>query len=253
MPLLIVAVAVLVFVREAEREIFGSPDIGRYGVAPPEVRAEGALSQDLVAFLRQNTDRSARVFVELSLARVHDGAHMAGRYALAADRELIGGPYPYMDFASAWDNFAFGKSYGEHTPGGLAVLLDAYNVRWMICHSAECRAAMTALPGVIELAVIGPLVAYGRASSPGFVVQGQAITASCVNRIEFTAASGTPLVLRYHWAPGLVSLPSGRVEPVELVPGARPFIAIHDPPAKFSLRIGVGAGLPCSDPTRPAP
>ena len=105
---------------------------------------------------------------------------------------------------------------------------------------------MSALPGATAMAVIGPVTAYVRDSSPGFVVQGRArITARCINRLELQGAVGAPLVLRYHWVPGLVTVPAARVEALNLVAGARPFIAIHDPPAEFILRVGAGSGVPC--------
>lgn len=144
--LLIVAGFLAFFLREAEREILAPAETGRYAVAAPEVKGEGELSRPLLDFLATQTDASARVFFELSLARVHDGGHMAGLYALASNREFIGGPYPFTDFASAWDDFAFGKPYAEHSPEQLNAFLDAYNIRWMLCHSAACRAARRPCP-----------------------------------------------------------------------------------------------------------
>lgn len=238
----------LFFVRETWREAFAPAEAPRYAVAPPEARATGELSQQIVDFLRQQTDRSGRVLFENSLARLHDRGHVAGLYALASDREFIGGPYPFTDFASAWDGHAFGAAYEQHSPQAMRELLDAFNVRWMLCHSKGCRAAMAALPGVQELASFGPVVAYARGAHPGFVVQGNArIVDRCINRLELAEVSGSPLILRYHWVPGLVSLPAGRVEPVQLVAGARPFIAIHDAPqANLTLRVGAGPGRPCA-------
>ncbi|HRL76426.1 MAG TPA: hypothetical protein PK440_05380 [Candidatus Accumulibacter phosphatis] len=246
-PLAAIGVLVLFFVYEGWHEIFAPADAPRYAVAPPEARGSGELSREIIAFLRQHTDRSARVLFENSLGRVHDRGHQAGLYALASDREFIGGPYPFTDFASAWDRYVFGSAHDRHSPQAMTDMLDAFNVRWMLCHSQGCRAAMSALPGVQELAVLGPVVAYGRTSSPGFVVRGQArIVDRCINRLELADVSGSPLILRYHWVPGLVSLPAGRVEPVQLVAGARPFVAIHDaPPSRLTLRVGTKPGLPC--------
>jgi hypothetical protein len=252
--LLIVAGFLAFFVREAEREILAPAETGRYAVAAPEVKGEGGLSRPLLDFLGTQTDASARVFFELSLARVHDGGHMAGLYALASNREFIGGPYPFTDFASAWDDFAFGKPYAEHSPEQLNAFLDAYNIRWMLCHSTACRAAMAALPGVDKLADLGPVTAFVRAASPGFVVHGSArVVERCINRVTLADAAGSPLILRYHWVPGLVSVPPARIEAVDIVPGARPFIAIHDPPPDLTLRVGDGPGQACDARARPSP
>jgi hypothetical protein len=201
----------------------------------------------MARFLRDHTSREARVFFEQSSARVHDGAHIAGWLAITQQREFIGGPYPYSGFASAWDNNSFGGRNDDRTPEEWLALLDAYNVRWMICHTESCRHAMNQLPGTTKLADWGRVTAYGRKQSAGFVHQGEAqVTASCVNRVELSGVAGEPVVLRYSWVPGLRAHPSGRVEPVHVVPGGRPFVAIHNPPSQLVLRVGEGAGTPCS-------
>ena len=236
------------FVLEMVREIAGPTSQGRYGVAPPEVKGAGPVSTQLLRFLRDHTDPMSRVFFEVSLGRVHDAAHVAGWLAWASDREFIGGPYPYGDFASAWDGLAFGQALAGRSSTAVGELLDIYNVGWVMCHSSDCKAAMAAVPGHQTLATFGPVTAYRRAAPPGFVLEGQAtVLARCINRLELGAVAPTRLVLRYHWVPGLVAVPATRIEPVSLVPGARPFIAIHNPPPNLVLRIGAGEGLPCKN------
>jgi len=236
----------VVFLRETGSEVFASADRPRYAVSPPEVKGQGPLSADLVEFLRSRTDQNARVFFENSLGRVHDRGHMAGLYAWTADREFIGGPYPFTDFASAWDGYAFGRSYEELAPAALAPLLDAYNVRWMLCHSGPCKQAMSALPDVQAVGTWESVTAFERTKAPGFVAEGRArIATRCVNRIDLADVEGPRLVLRYHWVPGLVGWPEVTIEPVELVPGARPFISVRHPPRQLTLRMGTGAGVPC--------
>ncbi len=248
LPLAAALLLVAYFVTELGREVFASPSQKRYGVAPPEVKGPGLLSTQLLRFLHDQTNKSARVLFEVSLARVHDGAHMAGWLASAADREFIGGPYPYGDFASAWDGFAFGQVHAGRPSAALGTLLDTYNVGWMLCHSPDCKAAMAALPDTKVVATIGPITAFQRAATPGFVVQGQAtVVDRCVNRLELAAVAGPLLVLRYHWVPGLVTVPAALIKPMSLVPGARPFVAIQDPPPQLVLRIGEGSGLPCKE------
>lgn len=236
----------LFFVRETVREFTLPAGSARYGVAPPEVKGEGALTAELTAFLKTHTDTSARVLFENSLGRVHDGAHLAGVLAMRADREFIGGPYPGVDFAAAWDDIAFGQRVAAIPPAELSRLLDAYNVRWMLCHRESCRLAMQALPGVRAVAQFGSVHAFERSASPGWVVEGQArVAARCHNRLELEGISGSRLVLRYHWVAGLRSLEGAELKPIELVPGARPFIAIDNPPPRLTLRRGEGDGLPC--------
>jgi hypothetical protein len=226
------------YVRETFNEVFAE-SLPKYGVVRPEVKGERPFSRQLLDYLETRTDRSARVLFELSLGRTHDGGHMAGLYAWQADREFIGGPYPYLDFANAWDGRAFGKPLQHYTPAELASMLDAYNVGWIVCHSDTCRTATARLPGIIEDGSFGPVVAYRRASWPGFVAQGEAqIVSRCINRLELRTGSSQSVVLRYHWVPGLRAFPAAGVEPVQVVPGDRPFVRINNPPPNFVLGLG---------------
>ncbi|HUP08285.1 MAG TPA: hypothetical protein VMU47_14100 [Caldimonas sp.] len=233
-----IAALSLLFVREAAIEIFTQRP-GRYAVAPPEVKGEGALSNALVAWLRANTDPSARVFLETSLARIHDRAHMAGIYALQTQREFIGGPYPFTDFASAWDGVAFGQPLQRRSPGELARYLDLYNVRWMLCHTSACRAAMEALPDTRPVAVIDTVTAYERRQQPGYFALGMGeVLARCVNRVEVSVQGAGPAVLKYHWVPGLVSDPPLTIEPLQVLDDPRPLIRIEHPVPRFAIGVG---------------
>ena len=233
------SVLVLVFYgRETELEVFSSK-AARYGVSRPEVKPAGALSAQIAQFLRTQTNGTGRVFFETSLGRVHDDAHLAGLYALGARREFIGGPYPFTDFASAWDGFAFGRPLVDIPTVELVSLLDAYNIRWLLCHSDTCRTAVSRLPQVKQLATLGPVTAYGRTTAGDFAFTGRAtVVARCVNRVDIHSDAGPVLVLKYHWVPGLISTPAAVLSPRLVVPGARPFVAIDHPPADFSLSVG---------------
>ena len=228
----------LLFVREAGIEIFTQRP-GRYAVAPPEVRGEGALSNALVAWLRANTDPSARVFFETSLARIHDRAHMAGIYALESQREFIGGPYPFTDFASAWDGVAFGQPLQRRPASELSRYLDLYNVRWMLCHTTACRSAMEALPDTRQVGKIDAVTAYERSQQPGYFAIGTGeVLARCVNRVEVSVQGAGPVVLKYHWVPGLVSDPPQAIEPMPMLDDPRPLIRIEHPLPRFAIGVG---------------
>lgn len=235
------------FVREAALEVFSSR-AARYAVARPEVKGEGPLSTQLVDWIRTHTDTSARVLFENSLARVHDHAHIAGLLALQTQREFIGGPYPFTDFASAWDGVAFAQPLTTLPPPELVRLLDLYNVKWMLCHSAQCRSAMAALPGVVEVATLGTVVAFERPMTPSYFISGDgSVRARCINRVDIEAHGAGPLVLKYHWVPGLVAVPPMDIGKRYFGGDPRPFIEIERPAMQFSL--GVGAPATRCDPS----
>lgn len=234
------------FARDALLEIFGDRT-ARYAVTRPEVKGDGAVSIELVKVLKEHTDESARVFFETSLARVLDHAHVAGGYALTSNREFIGGPYPYNGFASAWDNFAFGRRLSDFPSEELQRYLDLYNVRWMVCHTSACRKAMVALPGVRAIADVGPATLYERSMIPTFFVVGAgSIEGRCLNRIEVSTPGSQELVLKYHWVDGLVATPPARIEPRFIAGVPRPFIAITGAPAKFTISLGASNGPACA-------
>lgn len=251
---LVVAGLVYLFVaREALREVFGPPDIPRYAAAPPAVNGVGPTTAALRDFFRARSGEAGRVLFEMSLGRIHDGAHVAAWLAHATGREFIGGPYVYKGYANAWDGYALGAPFGERTAAEWARMLDLYNVRWMACHSDACRTSMQEVPGAVRAAVLGPVTVYDRGSSPGYVLSGQGrVSASCVNRVEVEASAaaaadgGEAVILAYQWMPGMRVVPAGRAEPVVVAPGVPPFVAVRGAPASFALRIGDGPGVPCA-------
>lgn len=237
-------------VTDAAVEALSAAGHPRYGPQPPEVGGSGPIEDGLVDFLRSRDTADQRVFFETSLGRIHDGGHIAGMLAWRSGRELIGGPYPFLGTANAWDGVAFGAELASMGADELAGWLDLYDVGWMLCHTDACKRAMAAVPGTTAVQSWGRVTAYAR-SSPGRVVEGAAhLDGRCINRVEFSGVAGPRLVLRYHWVPGLRALPSGTVEPVVLKPGAPPFVAVVDPPPAFALRWGDGPGIPCDE--RPA-
>jgi hypothetical protein len=243
--LAVITFVVAYFVRDASLEVFANRP-ARYAVTRPEVKGDGATSLEIVELLKRHTDRSARVLFESSLGRIVDGAHVAGFHALAADRELIGGPYPYQGFANAWDDFAFGRRLSGLRTDELVGFLDLYNVRWIACHTAQCAGAAAAVPGANMVARAGPVSLYERPMTPSFFIAGSgSIDSRCFNRVAVTTAAGQDIVLKYHWVDGLVATPDARIEP-RFIPGIpRPFIAVRAAPARFAISLGVNDGAAC--------
>jgi hypothetical protein len=236
--LLLVAAVSALLARDAVLEIF-SQRSARYAVTRPEVKGEGDFSRRLESWIRTNTDPSARIYFETSLGRVHDHAHMAGIYSLHTGREFIGGPYPFTDFASAWDGFGFGRPLRNIPPAELTSLLDRYNVRWMVCHSADCRSAMEAVSDATRVEVIAPVSIYARRSTSSYFLEGAGTVRSrCINRLDVELASAGDVVLKYHWTPGLVAEPEARIEPRFVGDDPRPFIAVIRPASRFALGLG---------------
>lgn len=236
----------LYYVKDALHEALAPAGQARVGTQPPESRSAGAVERSLASYLRSSTSADARVLFETSLGRIHDGGHGAGLLAYFGQREFIGGPYPFLGSVNFWDGTLMGRPILEYSEQQLARLLTAYNVGWILCHTAACKEALSRLPDTLQTDVMGPVTAFRRQSYPGFVASGLGVvTGRCTNRVEVESQGGGSLVLRYHWVPALRSVPSGEVRPIVLANDLAPFVEVRNPPPRFSLRLGSGDGQPC--------
>ncbi len=221
-------------VREATAGIHG-----HYGKAPPELSQPPALVAQLESWISANTSADGRIIFETSLARIHGGGHVAGLIALKTGREFVGAAYPYsLPAVSVWDHMAFGRPVGDLTKADWSRAFDMYNVGWVIAHSSELKQAMDALPAAkavakfdkIQIYKIDRLLSFMQASSGR-------IAARSFNRVDVAGASGSQVVLKYHWLPGLVTNPPRTIEPVQLAPDFPPFIRILNPPDHFTVSL----------------
>lgn len=229
------AVAIAFYVSEVHREISTS-SLAHYGFAPPEVREPGPLSRWALDQLRQETDAGARVIFELSHARIHDDAHMAGYLAVTSDREFIGGAYPYTHFANAWDNWMFGRSLDALPVARFQGYLELYNVGWVLAHSDGLKRYLASVPNVSLVSSKDSLSLYRVAAKHSFFLQGTGkVAARGVNRIDLSGLQGDVVVLKYHYVPGMRAEPNARVDGVKLFDDPEPFIRISQPPPSVRL------------------
>ena len=222
---------------ELVREI--SPaDIPRYGARPPEVRGIGSDSQWILAWLREHTDKSARVLFQVSKARVHDGAHMAGYLALASDREFAGGPYPHMFFSGFYEDTLFGRPINMLTGRQVTDYFNLYNVGWTIVFSEPAKRLFDTLPELVAGDSHGPFKVYTVRGQRSFFLEGTGrVVDRTFGRIELDSLSGGSVTLKYHYVPGLRTEPSRRVEWVMRLEDPTPFIRIVDPPSHLMLKL----------------
>ncbi len=243
----IVAVAVVAVggsafhVREVVLEVFRHQG-PHHGVAAPEVKGYGPTFEALVDFLRENASDDGRIFFETSRARVHDGGHVAGPLALQTRKELIGGPYPNLHFAGAWDRWAFGRPIGEHDPAELERYLDLYDIHWMLCHTSQCTQALRRIAGVDERVVIGPVTVLRRRTNSTIAIRGEArVVSRGVNDLVLRFGPGSEAIVKYHWVEGLRSDPPAQISPWDSGLDPQPFIRVRDPPATLRLYMDSGS------------
>ncbi|MGZ8215943.1 hypothetical protein [Methylomagnum sp.] len=227
--ILFFAAGVLGFVGlELSREL-SVTSTGRYGMAPPEVRGFGDTGLGLADWLNTHTNKQGRVLFETSLGRIHDGAHLAGLLAKTGDREFIGGPYPYLFFAGFWDGHAFGKPIEAIPRTQFAAYLKLYNIGWIAAHSPASKRYLAGQPG-LELGLqSGAVQTYVVEQPLSYFLEGEgSVTASATNRLVIRSphGAGQPLVLKYHYMPGMISKDGSVIAPVFLEDDPQPFIRI---------------------------
>jgi hypothetical protein len=220
---------------ELEREL--SPaDIPHHGAHPPEVRGVGEHSVRILEWLKNDTTPDARVLFETSNGRIHDGAHMAGYYALASGREFIGGPYPFNFFAGFWDGFLFGRRIDSFSEQELSHYLRLYNIGWIVAFSEPSKRVFDGMSGVNPLESHGPIKTYAVAGPRTFFLEGSGtVAARTFGRVELARLSGAAVVLKYHYVPGLRTVPAARLTPVFLPGDPTPFVHIADPPSNLVM------------------
>lgn len=213
-------------------------DAPHYGAKPPEVRGMGPDSQRMLSWLREKTDKSARVLFQVSKGRIHDGAHMAGYLALASDREFAGGPYPYMFFSGFYEDTLFGRPIDTLTRVQVLDYFSLYNVGWAIAYSEPAKRLFDSLPELIAGDSHGPFKFYTVRGGRSFFLEGTGrIVDRTFGQIELDGLSGGAVTLKYHYVPGLRTEPARRVEPVMQLEDPTPFIRIVDPPSSLTLKL----------------
>ena len=128
----------------------------------------------LVAWLRHETDLSARVLFEDQLRLLEsteaESTHWTPLLAslLAPDDRLfIGGLYhsafiQHHQRAAFGDFYLGGRAIDEWTPAEFARYADQYNLGWVVCWSPLARYAFDHMPGVLKVATLPRHSTYGR-------------------------------------------------------------------------------------------
>ena len=231
------AAAAVFSIRELAREL-SYADVAHHGERPPEVKGIGPMSAWLLDWLTRHTAPDARVLFEISAGRIHDEAHMAGFLALTANREFIGGPYPYTNFASFGDGRFCGRPIGSFAREDFISQLDLYNIGWIVAFSDSAKRYLSGIPAVLPKERFGPLQTYQVTLPHTYFAKGAGTVANrTVDGIELDELSGRDVILKYHYVAGLASVPTARVEPVSLPGDPEPFIRIVDPPPHLLLRM----------------
>jgi hypothetical protein len=231
---LLMMVGILV-INEVRREV-SYADIGHYGVQPPEVKGLGDYSSWVLNFLARETTTSGRVLFEDSKARIYDGAHIAGYYAYQADREFIGGPFPFHHFAGFWDSWVFRRPIEEISYEEFEKYMDLYNIGWIIAHSEKSKHYFDQISGVRVIDTYKELKAYRIERSLNYFIEGKGrVLERNHNKLRLSDLSGDVVIVKYHFVSDLKSEPPAMIVSVKFMDDPNPFIKILNPPKEVTL------------------
>lgn len=221
--------------REFVNELSSTPT-SHYGKPAPEVKGVGDTTAWMINWIRNNTDDDARVLFETSPDRIHDGAHIAGYLAMRTQREFIGGPYIYLNYADFWQGYVFGRPIEQWSANDLAAKFQLYNVGWILTYTPASNAYLQKLPMLEQVAQHGPVTAYRVQQAHSYFAEGSGrVVSRQIDRIDLAEVRGEAITLKYHYVDGLITTPPATIEPVFLDEDPQPFIRILHPADKLSI------------------
>jgi hypothetical protein len=189
----------------------------------------------LIEWVREHTDKSARILVEdsgLLTGHKYSGGHLLALFPLLCDRYFLGGPYPYKRFlynevAHFYEGTLFEEKVEKINPAKLLKLLDLYNVGWVICFTPSSKKLFSTLPFMKEEARIGDFSIYKVKRKHSFFAKGEGIVHADWDGIKVKSLHTEEAVLKYHYF-DVLSCFNGRIRGLPLLEKGPAFIKIEE-------------------------
>jgi hypothetical protein len=199
----------------------------------------------IVEWIQKDTPVEGRVLFEESgdeTGFIYDGIYLSSFIPHWTGRQLIGGPINLYNDRHHFAEFHSGKLFKQD----LQTLNDdeirnyfrLYNVGAVVAFHPASIQRLQSVPGLVTLdRRVGP-VHLMRVNQPlSWFLQGEGKAKASLNRLEISEVKGNEVILKYHWAKGLIGTPAVKIDPVKMNDDPIPFIKILDPPATFTLQI----------------
>ena len=155
---------------------------------------------------------------------------------------MIGGPINlYNDrhhFAEYHSGTLFKRDIRTLNDEEIKDYLRRYNIGAIIAFDPASVRRWQALPGLVTADErSGPIHMFRVNQSLSWFFFGQGQILARLNRLELFDVRGKEIVLKYHWAEGMIGSPPLNIVPVKIRDDPIPFIKIIDPPDRFTLRV----------------
>jgi hypothetical protein len=201
---------------------------------------------ELVDWIREETPKNGRLLFEESgdeTGFVYQRSYLSSFIPHWTGRELIGGPINlYNDrhhFAEFHSGVLFKRDIASFSSDKLAAYFRAYNIAAVVAFHPRSVQRLVSSGLVSVDRRLGPIHLMKVLVQPlNWFFKGEGEIESGLNKIRVSRIKGDEIVLKYHWAQGLVSDPPAAISPVKILDDPIPFIKIDNPPAELTLRIG---------------
>jgi hypothetical protein len=199
----------------------------------------------IVEWIETNTPAEGRVLFEESgdeTGFVYDGTYLSSFIPQRADRQLIGGPinvwYDRHHFAEFHSGRLFKRDIQTLSDEDIKNYFRLYNIGAVVAFHPTSIQRLQSIPGLVALdRRIGPIHLMKVNQPLTWFLQGEGRIKASLNRLEASKVKGNEVILKYHWAEGLIGTPAVKIVPVKMYDDPIPFIKILDPPATFILQI----------------
>ena len=199
----------------------------------------------IVEWIEQETPAEARVLFEESgdeTGFVYDGTYLSSFIPQRADRQLIGGPinvlYDRHHFAEFHSGKLLKKDIQNLTDDAIRNYFRLYNIGAVVAFHPASIQRLQSVPGLVTLERrVGPVHLMKVNQPLSWFLRGEGKVKASLNRLEVSEVKGNEVILKYHWAEGLIGTPAVKIVPVKMYDDPIPFIKILDPPATFTLQI----------------
>jgi len=199
----------------------------------------------IVEWIKRETPAEGRLLFEESgdeTGFVYDGMYLSSFIPYWTHRELIGGPINLYNDRHHFAEFHSGKLLKKEiqtlTDDAIRNYFRLYNIGAVVAFHPDSIQRLQSVPGLVTLdRRVGP-VHLMRVNQPlSWFLQGEGKVKASLNRLEASEVKGNEVILKYHWAEGLIGTPVVKIVPVKIGDDPIPFIKVIDPPAAFELRI----------------
>ncbi len=209
-------------------------------IRPPEM-------DRLVAWISRYPKEAGRLLLEESRHPRHRywESHLPAILPLWAGRELVNPPMPdtplKLSSITLMQGTLFGKNVESFSPEAFEAYLNRYNIRWIAAFYPMTKRYLDSLPAELlkKEEEIAHLACYRVNRPSNYFLKGSGKVEAGFNRIalrQVRSESGE-IVLKYHWFPGLVTIPERPIGKEEVENDPAGFIKIENPPETLEIRL----------------